>query len=196
MKFINFKSRQFGRICGAFTIALALFITAACNSPENTNTAGNAPGGTSPGNTTAPTANAGTVPTAALPDSGYRAGISVASAPQTIRAGQKETINVRIKNTSDQTWNAGKPATADGKFLLNVGNHWLDAAGKVISENDARTTLPKDVKPGEEIEVPLRVTAPAAAGEYTLEIDMVQELVAWFGRKGSTTYKTKVRVEK
>lgn len=189
-------SRQFGRIVGAFMVAFALFITAACGNSGNSNTAGNAPAGGGATNTTAPVANTGTPPTAALPDSGYRADISVASAPQTIRAGQKETVTVRVKNTSDQTWNAGKPATSDGKFLLNVGNHWLDAAGKVTAENDARTNLPKDVKPGEEVEVALRVTAPAAPGEYTLEIDMVQELVSWFGRKGGTTYKTKVRVEK
>jgi len=38
------------------------------------------------------------------------------------------------------------------------------------------------------------ITAPKEPGEYVLEVDLVQEQVAWFRDKGSATAKTKVTV--
>jgi uncharacterized membrane protein len=54
----------------------------------------------------------------------------------------------------------------------------------------------KDLKPGEETEVPLVITAPKDPGEYTLEVDLLQEQVAWFSDKGSPTAKAKITVVK
>jgi len=42
----------------------------------------------------------------------------------------------------------------------------------------------------------LGITAPKSPGDYTLEIDMVQEGVAWFSEKNSPTAKTKITVVK
>nr|MDQ3806490.1 SAM-dependent methyltransferase [Acidobacteriota bacterium] len=83
---------------------------------------------------------------------------------------------------------------SDNGFRLFLGNHWLDAAGRVLVNDDARAALPFDLAPGEEAEIPLVVRAPAA-GEYVLEVDLVQESVSWFGLKGSATLKQKVTVE-
>jgi hypothetical protein len=55
--------------------------------------------------------------------------------------------------------------------------------------------LLKDIGAGEEAELPLTIKAPKQAGEYLLEIDMLQEGVSWFGLKGSPTRKLRVRVE-
>jgi hypothetical protein len=60
--------------------------------------------------------------------------------------------------------------------------------------DDARAFLPRTIGPGERFEVPLRVQAPGEAGEYVLEIDLVQEFVCWFAEKGSNTARSAVKV--
>ena len=40
----------------------------------------------------------------------------------------------------------------------------------------------------------LAITAPKEPGNYILEVDLVQEQVAWFRDKGSPTAQTKVTV--
>jgi hypothetical protein len=48
--------------------------------------------------------------------------------------------------------------------------------------------------PGDETELKLTVTAPAEAGTYLLELDLVQEQTAWFGNRGSPTVRIPVEV--
>ena len=51
-----------------------------------------------------------------------------------------------------------------------------------------RTPLPRDLAPGEQAFIGLRVKAPEQAGEYQLQIDLTQEKVTWFSaRTGQTT---------
>src|SRR5262249_49372214 len=54
--------------------------------------------------------------------------------------------------------------------------------------------LVEDVMPSQELILPLTVTAPDEPGEYILELDMVQEHVAWFKDKGSSTCRLPVVV--
>ena len=70
----------------------------------------------------------------------------------------------------------------------------MKADGSLLTNMDGRYGITKDLKPGEEDEVPLLVTAPTTPGDYTLEVDVVQEAVAWFSDKGSPTAKTKISV--
>jgi hypothetical protein len=149
-------------------------------------------------NTATPAAARGDVPSA-LPDNGFKAIISVADAPARLRTGQKEAIQVTVKNASDVPWYARGAVVntaPSNKFYLAVGNRWLDAAGnKLVSDMDGRHGVDRDLKPGEETDVPLVVTAPKTPGDYILEIDLIQEQVAWFHEKGSTTARVKVKVE-
>lgn len=131
---------------------------------------------------------------APLNDEAFNAGITMPSAPARLRVGQKETIQVVVRNASDYLWpGRGEPG---GKFFLNVGNIWLHSGTyELVNNLDGRTTIPHDVYPGEEIQLLLQITAPMIAGEYVLEIDMVQEGVGWFKDKGSTPLRIEVRVE-
>ena len=132
-----------------------------------------------------------------LPDRGFRAQIALIEPPSKLRVGQKETISVKIKNTSDVLWWARGAETNvrnDNKFYIAIGDRWLDSNGKLLSEMDGRLGISKDMKPGEELELPLLITAPIAPGEYILEVDLVQEQVSWFSEKGSPTARTKVSV--
>ena len=135
----------------------------------------------------------------ALPASGFKAAITLVEPPDKLRSGQKETVRVKIKNATDVMWWArGAPAnaSASNKFYLATGNRWLKSDGSVLTDMDGRSGIGKDLGPGEETEVPLVITAPKEPGEYTLEIDLLQEQVAWFSDKGSPTARTKITVVK
>jgi len=136
----------------------------------------------------------------ALPENAFKASITLVDPPTKLRAGQKQTIQVKVKNASDARWYARgaeiNPST-DNKFYLAAANRWLKADDEsLITDMDGRYGLTRDLKPGEEAEVPLVITAPKEPGEYILEIDLVQEQVAWFRDKGSATARTKMTVVK
>jgi hypothetical protein len=65
----------------------------------------------------------------------------------------------------------------------------------MVTNMDGRSTLTRDLWPGESITIQLPVKAPETAGNYVLEIDLVQEAVAFFKEKGSPTWRTAVKVE-
>ena len=134
-----------------------------------------------------------TTATSPLPAGGFNAQLTLSNELKALKAGERTPVYVRIKNTSDTTWNAlGQP---DQRFAIKLGNHWLNKQGVMVVQDDARASLLFDLTPGQEVELPLTVTAPREPGRYTLEIDMVQELVAWFGSAGSKTLRLEVVVE-
>lgn len=140
----------------------------------------------------------GPKPAAALPENAFKAQLALADPPTKLRAGQKETVQVKVKNASDAQWysRGGEINTnPDNRFYLAAGNRWLKADGQTLVTNmDGRYGLPSDLKPGEESEVPLQITAPKEPGDYVLEIDLIQEQVAWFSDKGSPTARAKITV--
>src|SRR5689334_16868581 len=134
-----------------------------------------------------------------LPDSGFRAVITATDPPQRLRTGQVAIINIKVKNTSDVTWyQRGGVTTAqtDNKFYIAAGNRWLDKDGKLTSETEGHNGIPKDLKPGEETEMTLQITAPKQPGDWTMQLDMVQEGVNWFSERGSPVTNVKVQVVK
>ena len=48
--------------------------------------------------------------------------------------------------------------------------------------------------PAERTDISLSITAPAQPGDYLLDIDLVQEGVAWFGSQGNAPIRIPVRV--
>jgi len=134
-----------------------------------------------------------------LPAEGFKAEISLADPPVKLRAGQVEVINVKVRNASSVTWwqRGGEQSDrSDNTFYIAAGNRWLDNDGKPTTETEGHNGIPKDLKPGEETEMPLQITAPKTPGDWILSLDMVQEGVAWFGDKGSPTTKVKVAIVK
>lgn len=133
-----------------------------------------------------------------LPETGFNAGITLVDAPTKLRPGEKSTIQVKVKNLSNVQWYArgGEINTQpDNRYYLAVGNRWLKGQGEqLITNMDGRRGLDRDLKAGEETTVPLAITAPKEAGDYILEVDLVQEQVGWFHDKGSQMAKTKVLV--
>ncbi len=129
-----------------------------------------------------------------LGEGDFRAALSWARTPPArLRAGERRALSVVVRNAGRGKWPA--LGGAGQNFRLFLGNHWLDTSGRVIVNDDGRSSLPYDLAPGDEIELLLTVTAPPSAGEYTLEVDLLQEGVSWFGLRGSTTLRLNVAVE-
>jgi hypothetical protein len=129
----------------------------------------------------------------ALPAEGFRAALRATPPPRPLRAGRPASLRVVVRNDGPAHWQARE---RDGEpYQISLGNHWLDASGRVLFNDDGRTQLPRDIAPGEELEMTLHVNAPNTPGDYLLELDMLQEGVSWFGPKGSPTLRLPVRVE-
>jgi SAM-dependent methyltransferase len=137
------------------------------------------------------TAEAPSAGNESLPPDGFAAHIT---GPDCLSCRPRSAINVRakIKNVSSVTWPCSRFKSASFP-IIQLGNHWLDRKGRMKALDDGRTRLPHDLKPGAEIELSLFVVAPRASGTYQLELDMVQEGVAWFGNRGSKTCKIPVQ---
>jgi len=121
--------------------------------------------------------------TAPLPLTAFNAKVTVVERPRAIKAGDRFEVHVQVKNQGDATWPA--LGTPDERFRIHLGNHWLDANRSPVIFDDGRAGLPHDVDPGEEVALSVTVNAPRNPGHYLLEIDMVQEQVAWFKDRGS-----------
>ena len=94
--------------------------------------------------------------------------------------------NVTFRN---QSW---RPWSSAGETPIFLSYHWLDASGVMVEEDGLRTPLPRTVAPGDACTMSLRVRTPAAAGRYTLAIDLVEEGVTWFSRAGAPTRQVRV----
>ncbi len=93
-------------------------------------------------------------------------------------------LRVRAKNTGDTLW-LRQESPVGGYVML--GGHLLDGQRKRIGVGFLRAGLPRDVAPGEELEIEASVPTPAEPGRYIIQLDMVDEFVAWFEQTGSKT---------
>jgi SAM-dependent methyltransferase len=106
--------------------------------------------------------------------------------------GARLALRVHVVNESATTWPvAGSPG---GHDAVNLGNHWRTRRGRLIVLDDGRCGLPAPLPPGGEVELTLHVTLPTRAGVYVLELDLVQEHVAWFADRGSATARLRADV--
>jgi hypothetical protein len=81
-------------------------------------------------------------------------------------------VRVELFNGSSETLDS------EGQFPLYVAHLWEDAQGN--RTEGARAPLARAVPPGSSDAWPLFIDPPAAEGQYTLEVTLVQEQKAWF----------------
>jgi SAM-dependent methyltransferase len=125
----------------------------------------------------------------AVPHDGRKARINASHLPRVFVSGQVTPIRVRVRNDSECEW----VQTADHPF--NLGNHWCSAEDEnVIEWDDGRERLPGRLRPEQETEICLPVVPPSEPGRYRLQIDIVQEGVAWFAESGSEVLDCSVEV--
>jgi hypothetical protein len=125
-----------------------------------------------------------------LADSGFVVGWGLPAVPATVSAGQRFAAAVIVENQSDQLWldpgNADTTGTGHGAVRL-VYRWWKKGDDKTPAVNDqgVRGDLTAPLPPGRSVVMAIEVTAPPAAGEYRLQLDLVQEVVSYFEPKGA-----------
>jgi len=125
-----------------------------------------------------------------LPERAYRARIgALARVPLRVPAGAPLALRVRVQNQSPETW---APTERSGIVLAN---RWLDGAGRTARWLDGQARLAAALGPGQSVELRLEMAAPGEPGDHVLELDMVDEGVAWFGEKGSAVQHVPVVVQ-
>ncbi len=92
---------------------------------------------------------------------------------------EQKTIAVALTNTGNITWNAA------GANPVNLSFHILDAAGRAVVWDGARTPLGGDVLPGASKNLSITFSVPGTSGSYTLVVDLVREGIGWFEGAGS-----------
>jgi MoaA/NifB/PqqE/SkfB family radical SAM enzyme len=106
----------------------------------------------------------------------------IPGAPLIGRRGRPLNVSTRVRNLSTRPF----PARATyGRRLVRLGAQLCDAAGAVQNRDYARAWLPAPLAPGNEMDVPIEIPAPADPGRYALKFDLVSEGIDWFERCGS-----------
>ncbi|RSM69054.1 class I SAM-dependent methyltransferase [Kibdelosporangium aridum] len=120
-----------------------------------------------------------------MPPSLSKAQLHVLEAPTSLEVGESGYVRVGVKNISQGEWLPGQ--------LLNAGNHWR-LHGAMVVQDDGREPVRCPLRPGESTEALIRIMAPGEPGSYELEVDLVQETVAWWAERDSPTVRVPVEV--
>lgn len=91
-------------------------------------------------------------------------------------------LSLRVTNTGNTLWRAGSKA----RGVVALGGH-LYADDTLVDLDFLRWPLPRDVAPGNSVELAVEARAPETPGRYRLELDLVDEGIAWFASRGSGT---------
>ncbi|HEY6231547.1 MAG TPA: hypothetical protein VIW64_09785 [Pyrinomonadaceae bacterium] len=122
-----------------------------------------------------------------------RVELRATNAPAIAKVKEKLKLRVLVTNRSEVAWLARERGAAP--LQLYLGNHWLDESGREVVHDDGRAPLIRNLQPGETEELELIVNAPAVSGNYLLELDMLQEGVAWFATAGSASVRLPIKIE-
>lgn len=117
--------------------------------------------------------------------------------PAALGAGTVVELPVGVTNESAVTWQR------QGAVGVNLGSRWHRGIARPEDEEaepgpqvgpEGRRSLLPDMSPGAFETIMLPVQAPDEPGEYTLEIDLVYERVAWFASRGVEPLRLPIRV--
>jgi hypothetical protein len=104
--------------------------------------------------------------------------------PLRARAGERIRVRTRVQNLSTRAF----PAQATyGRRLVRLGGQLCAEDGTLINRDFARVSLPRELGPGERIDLPIEIPALDQSGRYQLKFDLVYEGVDWFENCGSQT---------
>jgi SAM-dependent methyltransferase len=127
-----------------------------------------------------------------LPEEAFRSSLSLKGFDGIFRENVCRELSLTVFNQSDFSWPAW--GGMDGSYWIRLGNHWLFPSGGVISLDDGRSFLPRDLPAHEAFDISLTVVPPPFAGKYLLEFEMVQEGNVWFSEKGQSPLRIEVEV--
>ena len=106
----------------------------------------------------------------------YQASIELREPTLSMIPSERRSVLFRVCNEGSERW----PARLDERPQIRISYRWLNPDESVHTPDGPRSAFPRGVDPGERILTPLHVDAPAVAGDYVLEVDVVHEYVRWF----------------
>jgi hypothetical protein len=113
--------------------------------------------------------------------------------PSTMAAGGTVGVTASFTNAGSSTWNA--TGSNPVKFSYHWHNGTCAAGNPVLSYGAIHTSLASDVAPSGTVSgLSATIAAPASAGTYCLQYDLVKELVTWFSWQGAATQSATVTV--
>lgn len=123
--------------------------------------------------------------TSPLPESACKGAVICTSAVDGAVAGGLLELDIEIHNRSDHVWLSPRQG-ADPAFGIYLGYHWLhEDNDEGIRPENPRSGLVGAIPPGAMAVQRLQVRVPGTPGRYALEIDLLQERVAWFKDRGA-----------
>ena len=105
-------------------------------------------------------------------------------------------LDVTVTNLSSCTWPDPPTADArkDGSYAVRLTYRWTREGSKTMGGYGPRYDLPNPVRAGESYTFHVVINTPPAAGQWQLQLDLVQELVAFFESKGAERWVRDVNV--
>jgi hypothetical protein len=112
------------------------------------------------------------------------ASIRIPYANLSAEPGESVEIPITVRNTGNTLWlryyTREEPI---GKYSVRLGWDVIDSSGKKIEAG--RVILPFDVAPDDSARLLLTLKAPTKEGNYSIKVNMVDELVTWFNNSES-----------
>lgn len=135
-----------------------------------------------------------------LPPEAFRVEWGVPSVPPVLKAGETRDVTVTFRNASPAVWpdprSTGGASAGSGVGAVRLAYRWwsADAPIPVVDYAD-RTDLSRPLRPGESATLAVKLAVPRTPGDYELQFDLCQELVAWFEPRRAKRLILPVRVE-
>jgi hypothetical protein len=116
------------------------------------------------------------------------ASYEVGPVPAEVMSGERFVVSLSAANIGGEVW---QPAAPGDHGAVRLGWRWYRGDQEVAAGHEI---LLSGVAPGQAAELRARIIAPVEPGEYTLELGIVSEKVAWFGEPGQKPLRFPVRV--
>lgn len=109
----------------------------------------------------------------------YGAEYKLVEIPASMSLDAQYTARVHVKNTGRLKW------SLSGSNEVTASYRWLSYPDGAEQEVKFLVTyLPREIAPGDEVDLDIEFITPSKPGRYILDLDLVQEHVAWFSSAG------------
>jgi glycosyltransferase involved in cell wall biosynthesis len=118
----------------------------------------------------------------------YRARYQLHDPPISLAADECALVDIDITNVGELPW----PHRGERRLALSY--RWLDALGRLLPGEGPHAPLPRAVAPGEVVRLEVRIEPPERPGEHVLQVELVEEGVAWLSERGDEPLRLPVHV--